>query len=136
MWFIGYLFTLWLWSVGICEMEFIRGGYSPLSSLSCSRTIRKTECGVVGDRIIKHLLYADDLVVFSPWLSGLQQLLKVCIKPGIEFNAMFNVRKSKLMNVWRRGDGSLGTSDFVLSCEVLWSKYSYLDYIISIIFMI
>ena len=35
--------------------------------------------GYVVDNIhVNHLLYADDLVVFAPCISGLKELLKVC----------------------------------------------------------
>ena len=38
-------------------------------------------CGIgcrVGDSLINHLMYADDLVIFSPYSADLQQLLSVC----------------------------------------------------------
>ena len=33
---------------------------------------------VINDRIVNHNIYADDIVVFSPSMSGLQQLVNVC----------------------------------------------------------
>lgn len=38
-------------------------------------------CGTgcrVGDSLINHLMYADDLIIFSPYSAGLQQLLRIC----------------------------------------------------------
>ena len=36
-----------------------------------------TRC-MVGDKKINHLMYADDLVLFSPSASGLRDLLSIC----------------------------------------------------------
>lgn len=37
---------------------------------------------LVGNSVINHLMYADDLVIFSPYNAGLQQLMKVCSQYG------------------------------------------------------
>ena len=41
----------------------------------------KTGC-MVGESLINHLIYADDLVIMSPYSAGLQQLLAL----ATEFN--------------------------------------------------
>ena len=44
-----------------------------------SYKINKCKIGcVINDRIVNHLIYADDIVVFSPSMSGLQCLVDVC----------------------------------------------------------
>lgn len=53
-------------------------------------------CGTgcrVGDSVINHLMYADDLVIFSPYSAGLQQLLRICSQYGLDFNIKYNAKK-------------------------------------------
>lgn len=52
-----------------------------------------------GDTLINHLMYADDLVIFSPYSAGVQQLLKVCSQYGQDFDIKFKAKKSKIMMV-------------------------------------
>ena len=42
----------------------------------------KTGC-MVGDTLINHMLYADDLVVVSPYSAGLQELFKISSQYGV-----------------------------------------------------
>ncbi len=55
----------------------------------------KTGC-VIGDSLINHLMYADDLVILSPYSSGLQQLLRACSNYGVQHDIVFNTKKSAL----------------------------------------
>ena len=50
-------------------------------------------------QIINHLFYADDLVLFSPSVCGLNVLLRVCEEFGIQNDVIFNSKKSKVMIV-------------------------------------
>lgn len=75
-------------------------------------------CGtgcMVGNTIINHLMYADDLVIFSPCSAGLQQLLKVCSQYGIDFDIKYNAKKSNIMIVRSREDRKLSFPEFSLS---------------------
>lgn len=49
----------------------------------------KTGC-VSGNTIINHLMYADDLAIFSPSSAGFQQLLNVCSSYGLTCDVMCN----------------------------------------------
>ncbi len=49
----------------------------------------KTGC-LIGEQLINHLMYADDLVIFCPYSTGLQQMLKICSEYGVEFDVKFN----------------------------------------------
>lgn len=40
---------------------------------------------MIGDTIVNHLMYADDLVIFSPYSAGLKQLLRVRSRYVLEF---------------------------------------------------
>ncbi len=48
----------------------------------------KTGC-FIGELLIKHLIYADDLVIFC---TGFQQMLKIYSEYGVEFDV--NSKKS------------------------------------------
>lgn len=56
----------------------------------------RTGC-VVGERLINHLLCADDPVIMSPYSAGLQQLLRVCSDDGKRLDMKFNSKKSAVM---------------------------------------
>ena len=47
--------------------------------------------------IINHLMYADDLVLISPSTAGLQKLLDICQRFGIEHDMIFNPKKIAVM---------------------------------------
>ena len=49
---------------------------------------------VVGDFILNHLLYADDLVLVSPSSAGLKKLIEVCDFFGEDNDILFNASKS------------------------------------------
>jgi len=44
----------------------------------------KTGC-LIGELLINHLMYADDLAIFCPYIAGLQQMLKICSEYGVQF---------------------------------------------------
>lgn len=65
---------------------------------------------VVDGTIINHLMYVDDLVIFCPYSTGLQQLLRVCSQYGSEFDITYNAKKSNLLIVKRNEDRKPGIS--------------------------
>lgn len=40
---------------------------------------------MIGDTIVNHQMYADDLLIFSPCIAGLKQLLRVRSRYVLEF---------------------------------------------------
>ena len=48
----------------------------------------------VGNEIINHLMYADDLVIMAPSVAGLSKLLKICESFGASHDMIFNQKKS------------------------------------------
>ncbi len=54
----------------------------------------KTRC-INGLMLLNHLMYAGDLVIFTPYSGGLQILLKICFECHIEFNIKYNTIKSR-----------------------------------------
>ena len=54
--------------------------------------------GYVVDNIhVNHLLYADDLVVFAPSMSGLRELLNVCDEFADSHDIKYNPNKSQVL---------------------------------------
>uniref|UniRef100_A0A3P9KQQ7 Reverse transcriptase domain-containing protein n=1 Tax=Oryzias latipes TaxID=8090 RepID=A0A3P9KQQ7_ORYLA len=74
-----------------------------IHDLSTNLNLCKTGC-VVGCQTFNHLMYADDLVIFSPYSAGLQTLLKVCSDYGKDFDIKYNPSKSKVMIVRTKDD--------------------------------
>ena len=58
------------------------------------------QCGLhFGDGKINHIMYADDIVLFSPTAGSLQNLINVCGKFGLEADLIFNPTKTVCMRV-------------------------------------
>ena len=78
-------------------------------------------------------MYADDLVIFSPYSAGLQQLLRICTQYGADFDIRYNSKKSKIMIVRSREDRQATFPDFYLSGTALsvCSEITYLGHIIA-----
>ena len=63
-----------------------------------SAHLKKLNIGcAMGNMVINHLLYADDIVLISPSSAGLRKLLAVCEQFGIDNDLLFNASKSAIM---------------------------------------
>ena len=86
----------------------------------------RTGC-MMGDTLINHFMYADDLSIISPCSSGFQQLLNICTNYGLDFNIKYNAKKSMVLICRAKGDGELRFPNFHLSgqtiCVVKSAKY-------------
>ena len=84
------------------------------------------------NQLINHLMYADDLILMSPYSAGLQQLLRVCTKYGVQYDIKFNPKKSVIMIARTKEDQKLKFPKFYLSEQVLETvnKIKYLGHII------
>ena len=61
-----------------------------------SEKLNKHKIGcVVGDRIVNHLIYADDIALFSPSLAGLQCLVNECAEFLQQRKLTINANKTK-----------------------------------------
>lgn len=69
-----------------------------IDELSSQLNRCKTGC-VIGTTVVNHLMYADDLVLISPYSAGMQQLLKICSEFGKDHDVLYNPTKSSLMIV-------------------------------------
>ena len=51
-----------------------------------------------GNRVINHLMFADDLVIFCPFVKGMSELLKVCEEHyGTNHDIKYNLKKSAVV---------------------------------------
>ena len=48
----------------------------------------------MGNEIINHLMYADDLVIMAPSVAGLSKLLTICDLFGASHDMIFNQKKN------------------------------------------
>ena len=51
----------------------------------------------IADKIINHLFYADDLVLFCPSYRGMQELLDTCVSYADKHDVKFNTNKSVVL---------------------------------------
>ncbi len=74
---------------------------------------------MIGNILVNHIMYADDLVVLSPSSAGLQQLLTMCSDYGLEHDILYNPDKSAVMNRRTEEDKSINFPVFKLSNKSL-----------------
>ena len=88
---------------------------------------------MVGDTLINHFLYADDLTILSPSSSGFQQLLNICSNYGVEFDIKYNAKKSVVMVCRTKDDMEIKFPPFYLPGEELGvsNTTKYLGHIIT-----
>ena len=63
-------------------------------------TIALNKCNtgcVICSTTINHLMYADDLVILSPSVSGLSALVQVCELYGLNHDIKYNSKKSAVL---------------------------------------
>ena len=83
-----------------------------------------------GDVVVNHMLYADDIALFSPSAKGLQKLLDMCFTYGCSHDIQFNPLKSVVMYIDSRKLGA--ARPMVIGSDQLnfVSYYTYLGHII------
>ncbi len=114
------------------------GIFSPIlfnlyvDELSECLNVCKTGC-MIRNTLVNHIIYADDLVVFSPSSAGLQQLLTLCSYYGHEHYILYNPNKSVVMICRTKEDKSIHFAVFKLSNKSLTvcAKVKYLGHFIT-----
>ena len=60
-----------------------------------SSKLMKIEAGCcIGDAVLNHIFFADDICLLCPSLNGLQELVNVCSSYAISHSIVFNCKKS------------------------------------------
>ena len=92
----------------------------------------RTGC-MIGDTLINHFMYADDLSILSPSSSAFQQLLNICSNYGLDFDIKYNAKKSMVLICRTKDDLKLRFPDFYLSGQTMSVSKSvkYLGHIIT-----
>lgn len=87
---------------------------------------------IINNRLINHLMYADDIVLFCPSTVGLQSMLKICSKYGLENSITFNSKKSAIMSFKPKYSCSIKLPNFKLNNDTIHivDEYCYLGHII------
>ena len=81
---------------------------------------------------VNHLMYADDIVIFSPSVSGLQKLLATCETLSKKHDMIFNSKKSACMFFLIKNLTKSKLPEIYLNNEILkmCSSFKYLGHII------
>ena len=103
-----------------------------MNDLSVNLNKCNTGCRV-GNTLVNHLMYADDLALLSPSSAGFQQLLNVCTDYGIKYDVKYNAKKSVVMICRTREDKDLSFPSFYLSGQVvsIHRKAKYLGHVLT-----
>ena len=99
-----------------------------------SSQLNKLKIGcAMGEMIINHLLYADDIVLISPSSIGLKNLLSVCAMFGETHDVIFNASKSAVMILKSKLMCDFNIPSFKLNGNFIdnVNDFKYLGYFIS-----
>ena len=94
-----------------------------MDDLSVTLNNAKVGCHI-NNRCANHMLYADDLCVIAPSPRGLQSLLDICSKYGIENDILYNPAKSSCLVV--------KPTRFQLKCPDVYINHNKLDYVVKV----
>lgn len=88
---------------------------------------------MIGGKLVNHLMYADDLVTFSPSSVGQQELLNICSDYGVEFDIKYNSSQSAVLICRTKQDKLLNFPVFTLAnnCLEVCKKIKYLGHCIA-----
>ena len=99
-----------------------------------SITLKKCNTGCVkGTTTINHLKYADDLVILSPSVPGLSELMQVCGLYGLNHNIKYNSKKSAVLICKSKYMNNLDVPSFKINGETIQGvdNVKYLGHFIS-----
>ena len=118
------------WGSGVSDCFYVSNGVRQGGILSphlfnvymddMSSLLNKCHAGCyVGNMLINHLMYADDLVLICPSANGLRKLLKVCENFGNPHDVKFNSDKSSIMIVRSKSLKDVDFGSFLVKGEVI-----------------
>ena len=103
-----------------------------MDDLSVQLSQCRTGC-MIGNTLVNHFMYADDLAIISPSSAGFQQLLNICTVYGVQNDVKYNAKKSVVMICRTKKEQALSFPTFYLSGQALsvCEKTKYLGHIIT-----
>ena len=99
-----------------------------------SEKLNKHKIGcVLNDRVVNHLIYADDIVVFSPSLAGLQCLVGECAGFISSRKLTINANKTKCMKFYNRKCNSIPETAITINGAAIEfaNEIKYLGYFLT-----
>ena len=82
-------------SNGVCQGGLLSPALFNLYMDELSQQLNECQTGcLIGNILINHLMYADDLAILSPSSAGFQQLLNICSDYGMKYDVQYNAKKS------------------------------------------
>ena len=99
-----------------------------------SISLNRCQVGLyAGDKLVNHIMYADDVALMSPSAAGLAKLIKKCELFGEQYDVNYNPKKSNIMVVRSPGMKSVGIPTFRLNGILLEevNKVKYLGHMIN-----
>ena len=102
-----------------------------MDDLSIKLNNRRIGC-FVGNILVNHLLYADDILLISPSAAGLRKLLGDCEDYGYCHDIIFNPKKSAIM-ICRNSNAKFASYEFQMLNEKIKEKQEvkYLGHILT-----
>ena len=98
-----------------------------------SSRLNKEHIGcAIGNVVINHQIYADDIVVLSPSAQGTNRLLGICANFGQENDIIFNPSKCAIVEFRGKASKSSLVPKFTMNGEAIpiANKYKYLGHIL------
>ena len=92
-----------------------------MDGLSCSLNTYPTGC-YIGDSLVNHLMYADDLVLICPSATGLCSLLQLCENFGIVNDVKFNSTKSIILICRSKSMKNVDFGQFTINNDIIPNK--------------
>ena len=93
-----------------------------MNDLSVKLSKCNTGC-YIGDTSINHIMYADDLVVFSPCVVGLMDLLQTCEIYANDHDIVYNSQKSAILEFCN----STGVNNLCHGCSIHGNQIPVVD---------
>ena len=102
-----------------------------MDELSVNLNMSKIGCHM-NNTSFNHIFYADDAVILSPSVKGLQKLLNICQKFAIDNEIVYNPLKTKCMHIRKRGADSVNSAVYLNDIDIKWvESYKYLGIYLS-----
>ena len=102
-----------------------------MDDLSKRLNVHKIGCSV-GGRMFNHLIYADDIVILCPSLTGLQTLLNECELYIRSIKLCLNTRKTKCMMFCKSRQQHQHPTPLVINNTIIdfVDEFRYLGYVV------